>query len=103
MTTTPESAAGAHSANSPRIGKFREDRPQYFIFVEKIPLCYVSTLCKSVYLWFAVHYIFHLQYHQHINECALFFQECIFGLPMHCKKTTTYLSTATDIQKHTLQ
>lgn len=46
MTTTPESAAAAHSANSPRIGKFREDCPQYFIFVEKMPLCHVSTLCN---------------------------------------------------------
>ena len=78
------------------------DSPQYFVFVEQRPLCHVIQLCKAVYLWFSIHYIFHLQYNPTVREFALFFQECVFGIPMHCKKTATYLQTATDIQKLTL-
>ena len=103
MTKSPESAARGSLTSSPSIGKFGEDSPQFFIFVEKIPLCYVTSFSRAIYLWFSVHYIFHLQYHQQLQEFALFFQESVFGIPMHCKKTTTYLATATDIQKYTLQ
>ena len=101
MISSPDTAAKDTPVNTPRIGKFitEDGAPQYFLFVEQLPLCHVGEFCKALFLWFSAHYIFHLQYNSSIRELSLFFQECIFGIPMHCKKTATYLQTATDIQK----
>ena len=101
--TTPESAVMDNNNTSPWIGKFGgDDSAQYFIFVERQPLYHVNNLCKALFLWFSVHYIFHLQYNTKVKESLLFFQEFVFGIPCTCKKTTTYLAVSTDIQTLTM-
>ena len=57
------------------------------------------SLCKSLALWFSLHYIFNLEYERAINEFALFYQEFVFGLPASNKKSaTTYLTVTSDLQ-----
>ena len=101
-TSPPESVALENNNTAPWIGMFDGGGRQYFIFVEKIVVCLVNSLCKALYLWFSLHCIFHLRYHPKVQECGLFFQEFIFGIPQNTKKTTTYLSICTDIQKLTM-
>ena len=55
-------------------------------FLEQKVLCAVSTFCKSIFVWFACHYIFNLEYDKRVKEVALFFQEYVFGEPANCKK-----------------
>ena len=57
------------------------------------------SLCKSLALWFSLHYIiFNLEYEKTINDFALFYQEFVFGLPASIKKSATYLTVTSDLQ-----
>lgn len=72
---------------------------EYFLLVEDIVLCKITSLEKATFLWFAVFYIFDLSYNKGIEEFCLFFQEFIFGIPCASgNKTATYKSISTDIQ-----
>ena len=90
---------------APRIACFinPEDQAQYFLFVEDKTILSVSSMTKALVLWFALHYIFNLEYSSHVKQVALFFQEFVFGLPatsyVKHHKTATYLTVSTDIQK----
>ena len=76
----------------------------YFLFVEQTVLCSVKSFTKALFLWFALHYICNLEYEKCVEEVGLFFQEFVFGLPCQSsKKTSTYLTTTTDIQKLTIK
>ena len=61
-------------------------------------LCFVFS--KAIFLWFATFYVFNLHYEKSTKEVPLFFQEYVFGHPDPCKKTSTYLSVSTDIQRN---
>ena len=75
----------------------------YFIFVEQITICEVRSFTKALFLWFCVHYVFHLNYCETLNDLCTFIQEFIFGLPCAGKKSATYLAIATDIQQKTVR
>ena len=62
-----------------------------------------STFTKALFLWFSVHYVFHLSYSTILNDFCTFFQEFVFGLPAKGKRGTSYLTTATDIQQFTVK
>ena len=81
----------------PRIACFGGN--SYFIIIEKTVLCQLSSVASAIMIWFASHYIFHLEYCKHSREVALFFQELVFKLAdSRVKKTVTYLSVCTGIQ-----
>lgn len=67
--------------------------------LEQSILCELKTFTKALFVWFATHYIFNLEYDHHIKETALFYQEYLFGEPDTCIKSSTYLSVSTDIKK----
>ena len=93
MLQSPENAALECENNSPWIGKFGDgDSTQYFIFVEKQPLCNVNNLCRGLFLWFSAHYIFHLQYIQlqDKGECPVLPGVCLWN-PLFLQKNN-YLS-----------
>ena len=75
----------------------------YALIMEKKVFCTgIPTLCNAIALWFAMHYIFNLEYSKSISEVAIFLQEFIFGLPAtRAKKSTTYLTVCSNIQGYT--
>ena len=75
----------------------------YYIFVEQMTLCEIPTFTKALFLWFSVHYVFHLSYLPLLNDFCTFFQEFVFGLPAKGKHCTSYLTTVTDIQQLTIR
>lgn len=78
-----------------------DGRSSYFLFMEQAVVCSVQSFTK-VLLWFALHYIFNLEYDKMVGE-VVFFQKFVFGLPCPAMKTAMYLATSTDIQKLTLK
>ena len=90
---------------APRIVCFRgeADAADYFIIVEKKPLCKVSHFPQALSIWFASYYVFHLIYPKQTKEIALFFQEFVFGLPEQSSSrgthSATYLTVTSDINK----
>ena len=88
---------------APRIGCFNGEETQYFLYVENRPVFCVTNISRAIMLWFILHYVFNLEYCNHVKLVALFFQEFVFGLPatsfMKHQKGATYLTVTTDIQK----
>ena len=86
---------------APRISEFitEDGSSKYMIFVEQQVLCETGSMTKAIYLWFASYYVFHLCYDSTVMDVCLFFQEFVFGLPCTTKRSSSYLSTATDIQR----
>lgn len=103
MSSEPElKASEVPNRNNPWIGEFSAEDGgcEYFVFVEQTVLCTVNTFTKALFLWFALYYVFNLEYEKNSKDLCLFFQEFIFGLPDNlCKKSSTYLSISTDIQR----
>ena len=48
-----------------------------------------------------INYVFNLEYEKNTREVLLFFQEYVFGQPDQGRKSSTYLSVSTDIQRIT--
>ena len=106
MTDVPEVVAVTSVADfkGPRIGRFVHDdsNEEYFIFVENLVLCKITSLVKAVFLWFSMFYIFHLSYPSDMIEFCLFIQEFICGIPdTSTSKSANYRSVITDIQSIT--
>jgi hypothetical protein len=73
---------------------------EYFCVIEKKPLFKVPTFSEALSIWFATHYVFDLMYSKQTKDVALFFQECVFGLPEPSKgRSATYLTVSSDINK----
>lgn len=91
--------------NSPRFAEFAVEggTRSYFLFVEQITLCETATFTKALFLWFSIHYVFHLSYSSLLGDVCTFIQEFIFGLPSTGKRSASYLSVATDIQQMTVR
>ena len=78
MTDDPECAASKPPVRTaPRIGCFSGDEPQYFLFVENKTLFPVSTLSRALMFWFALHYIFNLEYCPHKICSSIFSRICV--------------------------
>ena len=60
------------------------------------------SLCKSLALWFSLHYILNLEYERVINEFALFYQEFVFGRPASNIKSATYPTVTSDLQTYAI-
>ena len=90
--------------NSPRFAEFvaEDGGSTYVLFVEQTTICGSPAFTKTLFLWFCVHYVFHLSYSAPLTEVCEFFQEFVFGLPLTGKRSASYLSTATDIQQLTI-
>lgn len=92
--------------NSPRIGEFNveDGNNTYYIFVEQMVLCELSSFSKALFIWFSVHYVFHLSYCSPLNDLCMFLQEFVFGLPSAGgKRSASYLTIVTDIQRKTIR
>lgn len=90
--------------NTPRIAEFtcvtEDETSSYFLFVEQMVLCETTSFTKALFLWFSIHYVFHLSYCAKLNDMCLFIQEFVFGLPCSTKRSPSYLSVVTDIQRN---
>ena len=75
-----------------------EDKRVYYLVVKQRVICQAQTFTMALFLWFSFFCIFHLRYDSHLYELCMFFQEFIFGVPCTSKRSSTYLSVATDIQ-----
>lgn len=91
--------------NSPRIAEFdvEDGNNTYFLFVEQMALCETSSFCKALFLWFSIHYVFHLSYCSSLSDLCMFIQEFVFGLPCAGKRSASYLTIVTDIQRNTIR
>lgn len=106
ISNDPEMLAKMPPArNGPRFAELTvvDGRSNYYLFMEQTVVCSVNSFSKALFLWFTLHYIFNLEYEKCVAEVCFFFQEFVFGLPCPLKKTSTYLTTTTDIQKLTLK
>ena len=76
----------------------------YYFFIErKVLFGGVLSFCKSLAMWFCLHYIFNLEYDKQVYELALFLQEFLFGLPAsQVKKKTQLTSLFQVISSHLL-
>ena len=104
MTDDPDEVAMKEPARpAPRLAGFvnEDSATTYFIFVERKVLCTVQKFSKALMLWFIAHYVFNLEYPRVCKEVGLFFQEFVFCLPKKAKKSATYLTVTSDIQKYT--
>ena len=102
----PSVVAGGGKTSAPVIASFQDvdgTNNNYFMFVEKKVLFGgLTTFCKSLALWFSLHYIFNLEYDKAVSEVALFIQEFVFGLPASkIRKSSTYLTVSSDVQTFT--
>ena len=94
--------------NAPRFACFynEDDGAQFFIYVVNKILTTTSSFTKALICWYIVHYVFNLEYPKQLMEVCLFFQECIFGLPIITaadkKVKSMNLATVTDIRKYIL-
>ena len=106
MEEDPQVIAREGKTSAPVIASFHnvDGVNDYYIFVErKVLFGGITTFCKSLALWFSLHYVFNLEYDKIISEVALFFQEFVFGLPAsRIKKSSTYLSVTSDVQNFTI-
>ena len=60
--------------------------------LEQSILCELKTFTKALFVWFATHYIFNLEYDHHIKETALFYQEiCLVNLTLVLNHPLIYL------------
>ncbi len=61
------------------MGEFSVDDglPEYFVLVEHSVYCSVKSFQKAVFAWFALFYVFNLEYHKQTYDLCLFFQEFI--------------------------
>ena len=62
----------------------------YFLFMEQAVICSVKSFTKALFLWFALYYIFNLEYEKYV-EVGMFFQGFVFGLPYPAKKNFNLL------------
>lgn len=101
----PSIVACKGKTSAPIIASFQDvdGTNEYYIIVEKRVLFGgLTSFCKSLALWFSLHYIFNLEYEKVVNEVALFIQEFVFGLPASkVKKSSTYLTVSSDVQTFT--
>ena len=91
--------------NSPRIGEFsvEDGNSTYYWFAEQRVLCEAPSFMKLLFLWFSVYYVFHLCYCPPLKDLCTFIQEFVFGLPCSDKRSTSYLTIVTDIQRNTVR
>lgn len=89
--------------NSPRIGRFIaiDCSPTYFIFIEQQVYVQVSSFAMALFIWFASHYVFNLEYSKYCKDAAMFIQEFIFDLYESDikQKKQNYLTAVTELQK----
>lgn len=106
MSEDPATIAINQQLTAPRVASFCiPDSTDYFLFLEATVVTKISMdFSKALIIWFVSHYIFNLEYETNIRECALFFEEFLFGLDSssHEKKTSNYLSMTTNIVKNKL-
>ena len=75
----------------------------FFLFVERKVFCTLNYFTKSLFIWFAMIYVFNLEYDKNVKDVCLSFQEFLFRLPSSlCKKNSTYMSVTTDVQNSAL-
>ena len=77
---------------------------EYFIIVEKKVLFGgLTSFCKSLALWFSLHYIyFNLEYDKAVNEVALFMQEFVLTYPHQRLKRIPHTSLSPVMYKPSL-
>ena len=59
------------------------EEPQYFLFVERQALFFVTTTSRAIMFWFILHYVFNLEYCPQVKHVCFFFQECVFNYLLH--------------------
>ena len=75
--------------NSPQIVKLirsKQVHDQYFILVEQDVLVDTNTISRAILLWFAVHYVFNMEYAN--DSVGHFIQDMIFCLGGGSRKSS---------------
>ena len=61
---------------------------QFFVAVEQIPQIEVTDLLKGLFVLFALHYIFYLEYNPRLKDFYLFVEDKLLCLPSHYSSVT---------------
>lgn len=104
MEESPEICATEEPMrNSPRIARFQsmDTSADYYVFIEQKVFVKVTSFTVALFIWFAAHYVFNLEYDKYYKNVALFFQEFIFELPEADtkKKNQNYLTAVTELKR----
>jgi hypothetical protein len=57
----------------------------------------LTNFTKALLVWFAAHYVFHLEFSKFYRDAAIFLAAFVIEVPIDGKRTATYLSISTDI------
>ena len=81
MTDDPdEICTGTPVRSSPRFCGIPQgdDSFKYFLFIESKVMFHTTSFGKAALFWFALHYIFNLQYCKQAKEVATFFKNLLW-------------------------
>ena len=83
--------------NCPRIVNLSN---QYYIIAEHDVVTEVANMSDAIFYWFAVHYIFNIQYSKNLSSVGYFLQDNIFDLTDGGARTSKYNSVIGDIRQY---
>ena len=91
------------SNNQPHIIQFVDTAdenfsPQYFIVIEQTLFIECKTIKNALFILFAVHYVFNLEYNVRVKDFYRFIQEYIMGIPDGSKRSVNFANICTSIE-----
>ena len=89
------------NTNQPQLIMLVEEdlQTQFFVAVEQIPQIEVTDLLKGLFVLFALHYIFDLEYNPRLKDFYSFVEDKLLRLPSQsCKKSPNYSSVTSAIE-----
>ena len=100
---TPLEEAVDETNNQPHIIQFIDDAdidfsPQYFIVIEQATFIECKTMAIAIFILFAVHYVFNLEYNVRVKDFYRFLQEYLLSIPVGCKRTVNFVNICTGVE-----
>ena len=87
--------------NAPRVAAMVGERNrQYFVLMEQIVLCEVTSLSQALFVAFGCYYVYNLEYAIKASNIFFFFQDYLLGYPDSVKRPSSYIAVLSDIKKH---
>ena len=95
--------AKAVATPSPTIFAIREvsEDCKYCLVIEKkVTINEIVSFTRALSIFFAVHYIFNLEYDKSLSEVALFLPRVfVWAASLECQKSSTYLAVSSNVQR----
>lgn len=70
----------------------------YIMVIGKQTLLLCSSLLAALFVLFAVHYVFNMEYHPKVKDFYLFFQNKLFNIKDSASHSTNYINITSSIE-----